>query len=158
MNERVKTKLNTKWVHLPTFDITWTLFKDKSLETRIFWNFDHISRTSNQINYRNTWFAKVTIILIMATQVFFFLMFFSKKTRTLMPLSFLELSQYMGRHNTVDYSLDETHLDVVRAPWNKGFELCVTKKSSSKWCYYVRMKLTDLLDANVKDLIQSGRN
>ena len=58
------------------------------LQTHIFWKFDHISRTYNQINYRNIWFAKVTIIIIMMAQVFFFfLIFFSKKTRTLMPLS-----------------------------------------------------------------------
>ena len=35
------------------------------LQTHIFWKFDHISRTYNQINYRNIWFAKVAIILIM---------------------------------------------------------------------------------------------
>ena len=37
----------------------------KFLQTHIFWKFDHVSRTSNQINYRNVWFAKVIIILIM---------------------------------------------------------------------------------------------
>ena len=55
------------------------------LETHIFWKFDHISRTHSQINNRNIWFAKVTIILIMMTQVHF-LIFFPQKTRTLMPL------------------------------------------------------------------------
>ena len=55
------------------------------LQTHIFWKFDHISRTYNQINYRNIWFAKVTIILIMMAQVLFSI-FFPKKTRTLMPL------------------------------------------------------------------------
>ena len=42
------------------------------LQTHIFWKFDHISRTYNQINYRNIWFVKVTIILIMMAQVLFF--------------------------------------------------------------------------------------
>ena len=55
------------------------------LQTHIFWNFDHISRTHNQINYRDIWFAKVTIILIMIVHVLFFYIFW-KKTRTLMPL------------------------------------------------------------------------
>ena len=58
-------------------------------QTHVFWNFDHISRTCNQINYTNIWFAKVIIILIMAAQVLFFSMFFPKKTRTLMSLSSL---------------------------------------------------------------------
>ena len=56
------------------------------LQTHIFRKFDHISRTYNQISYRNIWFAKVIIINIMMTQVLFSI-FFSKKTRTLMPLS-----------------------------------------------------------------------
>ena len=55
------------------------------LQTHIFWNFDHISRICNQINYRNIWFPKVIIILIMTTQVFSTL--FPKKTRTLMLLT-----------------------------------------------------------------------
>ena len=42
------------------------------LQTHIFWNFDHISRIYNQINYRNIWFLKVIIILIMTAQVLFF--------------------------------------------------------------------------------------
>ena len=50
----------------------------KFLQTHIFWNFDDISRIYNQINYRNTWFLKVIIILIMMTQVLFS-MFFSEK-------------------------------------------------------------------------------
>ena len=56
------------------------------LQTHIFWKFDHISRTYNQINYWNIWFAKVTVILIMMVEVLFFDIF-SKKTNTLMPLS-----------------------------------------------------------------------
>ena len=35
------------------------------LQTHIVWKFDHSSRTYNQRNCRNIWFAKVTIILIM---------------------------------------------------------------------------------------------
>ena len=56
------------------------------LQIHIFWNFDHISRICNQINYSNIWFAKIIIILIMTAQVLF-LMFFPKKTHTLMLLS-----------------------------------------------------------------------
>ena len=55
------------------------------LQTLIFWIFDHISRTYNQINYRNICFAKVTIILTMVAQVLFSI-FFSKRSRTLIPL------------------------------------------------------------------------
>ena len=56
------------------------------LKTHIFWNFNHISRIYNQINYMNIWFPKVITILIMTAQVLFS-MFFPKTTRTLMPLS-----------------------------------------------------------------------
>ena len=56
------------------------------LQTHIFWNFDHISRTYNQVINRNFWFAKITIILIMIAQVLFSVFFF-KKTCTLMSLS-----------------------------------------------------------------------
>ena len=48
------------------------------LQTHIFWNFDHISRIYNQINYRNIWFPKVIIILIMMAQVLFFNVFSEK--------------------------------------------------------------------------------
>ena len=48
------------------------------LQTHIFWKFYHISRIYSQINYRNIWFAKVIIILIMTAQVIFFHVF-SKK-------------------------------------------------------------------------------
>ena len=48
------------------------------LQTHIFWNFDHISRIYNRINYRNIWFSKVKIILIMTAQVYLFNVF-SKK-------------------------------------------------------------------------------
>ena len=41
------------------------------LQTHIFWNFDHISGIYNQINYRNIWFLKVIMILIMTAQVLF---------------------------------------------------------------------------------------
>ena len=48
------------------------------LQTHIFWSFDHISTIYNQINYRNIWFPKVIIILIMTAEVLFF-NFFSEK-------------------------------------------------------------------------------
>ena len=56
-------------------------------------NFLHISRTYNQINCRNIWFAKVTIILIMMAQVLFSI-FFPKKTRTLMSVRFQKKSKH----------------------------------------------------------------
>ena len=56
------------------------------LQSHIFWKFDRIFRTCNEITYRNIWFAKVIIILIMMTQVLFSDIFFSKKTRLLIPL------------------------------------------------------------------------
>ena len=40
-------------------------------QSHSFWKLVHISRTYNQINYSNIWFAKVTIILIMMAQVLF---------------------------------------------------------------------------------------
>ena len=55
--------------HLPNF-----------LQAHIFWKFDHISRTCNKINYRNIWFEKVAITLIMMAQVFFFDIFSEKNT------------------------------------------------------------------------------
>ena len=48
------------------------------LKTHIFGKSDHISRTYNQINYSNIWFAKETIIFIIMTQVLFFDIFFEK--------------------------------------------------------------------------------
>ena len=49
------------------------------LQTQIFWNFDHISKIYSHINYRNNWFSKVILILIMTTQVLFPNVFFSEK-------------------------------------------------------------------------------
>ena len=50
------------------------------------------------INCRNIWFAKVTITLIMMAQMLF-LIFFSKNTRTLSPLScFLILEIFCHSH------------------------------------------------------------
>ena len=49
------------------------------LQTHIFWNFDHISRIYNQINYRNIWFPNVIIALTMTAQVLLSMFFFSKK-------------------------------------------------------------------------------
>ena len=43
-----------------------------------FWIFNHISRIYNQINYRNIWFPKVMVILIMTAQVLFFNVFSEK--------------------------------------------------------------------------------
>ena len=50
------------------------------LQTHIFFNFDHISRIYNQINYRNVRFPKVIIIIIMTAQVLFFNVFFRTRT------------------------------------------------------------------------------
>ena len=49
------------------------------LQTHIFWNFDHIYRIYNQINYRNFWFQKLIIILIMTAQELFIERFFRKR-------------------------------------------------------------------------------
>ena len=48
------------------------------LQTHIFWNFNHISRMCNKINYRNIWFPKVIIILMMTAQGLFYNVFFEK--------------------------------------------------------------------------------
>ena len=48
------------------------------LQTHIFWNFDHISRIYKQINYRDIWFPKVIINLIMTAQLLFFNVFWEK--------------------------------------------------------------------------------
>ena len=48
------------------------------LRIQIFWNFDHISKTYNRINYRNIWFVKVIITLIMTAEVLFSIFFFEK--------------------------------------------------------------------------------
>ena len=48
------------------------------LQTHIFWNFDHISRICNQINYRNIWFPRLIIILLITAQVLFFNVFSEK--------------------------------------------------------------------------------
>ena len=48
------------------------------LQTHIFWNFDHISRICDQINYRNIWFPRVIIILLITAQVLFFNVFSEK--------------------------------------------------------------------------------
>ena len=63
------------------------------LQAHMFWNFDHISRTYNQINNRNNLFAKVIIVLIRTTQAFFFSKFFLKKTRTSMLLSNINIEK-----------------------------------------------------------------
>ena len=48
------------------------------LKTHIFLKYDHISRTYNQINYRNVLFPKVIIILLMTAQVLFIDVFSEK--------------------------------------------------------------------------------
>ena len=48
------------------------------LQTHIFWKFVHNYRICNQINYRNIWFPKVIIILIMTAEVLFFNVFSEK--------------------------------------------------------------------------------
>ena len=51
----------------------------KFLQSHIFSNSDHIFRIYNQSNYRNIWFPKVIIILIVTAQVLFFNVFFRKR-------------------------------------------------------------------------------
>ena len=83
---------------MPVFDENDSRRLSNYLQTHIFWKFAHISRTYNHINCRNIWFAKVTITLIMMAQMLF-LIFFSKNTRTLSPLScFLILEIFWHSH------------------------------------------------------------
>ena len=65
-----KTIKNAK--KLSVFDENGFRCLSNFLQTHIFWGFNHICRTYNFINYRNIWFAKALIILIMTTQVLFF--------------------------------------------------------------------------------------
>ena len=48
------------------------------LQTHSFWNFDVISRNYSQIDHRNIWFTKITIILILMAKMLFFDFFFEK--------------------------------------------------------------------------------
>ena len=50
------------------------------LQAHMFWKFDHMSRTYNQISYRNNWFSKVIIVLLMTAQVLFFDVFSEEDT------------------------------------------------------------------------------
>ena len=72
-----KHKKNTK--KLSVFDENDSRCLSNFLQTHIFWNFDHISRICNEINYRNIWFPKVILILIMTEQVLFFNVFSKKE-------------------------------------------------------------------------------
>ena len=85
------------------------------MQTHISWNFDHISRTYNQINYSNIWFAKVIIILIKRVQVFSS-MFFSKKPRTWMSLS-LNLTL----HKKWSFPLRVSSVNVTKSAANYRF-------------------------------------
>ena len=82
-NTKKKTLRNCRYLVNTT--LTVYLF---FLQTHVFWNFCYISRTYNQISYRNIWFAKVIITLIRTAQVFS--TFFLKKACTLMSLSISE--------------------------------------------------------------------
>ena len=53
--------------------------------------------------------------------------------------------------------LDEAHLDAVRILSKRFWPQRINKLSSSERCGYVQQGQTDLLHANVKDLIQSWR-
>ena len=78
-----KTIKNTK--KLLVFGKNNSCCLSKFLQTHIFWNFNHISRIYNQINYRDIWFAKEMIILTMTVQVPFYDVFL-KRACTLMSL------------------------------------------------------------------------
>ena len=60
------------------------------LQTHSFWNFDHISRSCNQINYKNILFP--IMIFIMTPQVLFFGIFSEKDTH----LNAVEYSLWVG--------------------------------------------------------------
>ena len=76
MEQLVRTR--SQKINYDVFGEKDSYLLSNSLQTHIFWKFDHISRIYNQINYRNIWFPKVIIILIMTAQVLFS-MSFSKK-------------------------------------------------------------------------------
>ena len=94
------------------------------LQTHIFWNFDHISRIFNQINYWNIWFPKVMIILIMAAQVLFFNVF-PKNTRTLMALRNVWVTVYEVSGSGFEFSC--THLN---------FRFCACFEQGVPWHSY----------------------
>ena len=72
------------------------------LQAHMFWKSDYISRTSNRISYRNTWFEKVIVIL--------FRFFFSKKTRTLI-LPSIELISSTEFNSSLSISFLFNHLN-----------------------------------------------
>ena len=80
-SKAIKTLRNCRYLGKTTLAVYLVFLKLIFFKTFI------IFLTYNQINNSNIWFAKVTIILIPIVQVLFSV-FFSKKTRTLMPLSF----------------------------------------------------------------------
>ena len=84
-----KTIKNAK--KLPVFGENDSCRLSNFLQTRIFWNFDHISRIYNQTNYRNIWFPKVIIILSWRHKCFF-LTFFSEKDLYLNAVESSEIS------------------------------------------------------------------
>ena len=67
------------------------------LQTHVFWNFDHISRTYNQINYRNIWLTKVIITLTMTAQMLFVDVFSEKDPH----LNVVEFLSYCSKGRTV---------------------------------------------------------
>ena len=69
------------------------------LQTHIFGKFNHISRTYDQISYRNIWFAKVIIILIMMTQAIFLNIFFEKDTTKTTTLGTTKILYILIDHN-----------------------------------------------------------
>ena len=91
------------------------------LKTPIFWKCDQIFRTYNQINYRNIWFGKVIIILLMTTQVLFFDVFFEKDPHTnaiefkCFHLNFRKLPNYMwyfGSNNIEDVAKNSVEVEM----------------------------------------------
>ena len=87
-----KTIISAK--KLSIFSENYSRCLSNFLQTHIFWNFGHVSRICYIIDYRNIWFAKVIIILIMTAQVLSRCFFPPTKTSILMPLSSLLLKYF----------------------------------------------------------------
>ena len=136
-----KTVKNTK--KLSVFGKNDSRRLSNFLRTHIFWKFDYISRTYNQINYRNIWFAKVTT-LIMMTEVFFFFGIFVEKGRTWIPLSNMEIfAKKFWQFLAVKYFRKRLHiwcltgLLTVKRLWSCRFSKIVSSKDRKKPWFFV---------------------
>ena len=91
------------------------------LQTHISWNFGHIFRTYNHINYRSIWFAKVIIVFIMTAQVLFFDVFSEKEPHL----------------NAVEWYL--YFIVINNDSFTNNFDICIisSRRATDKWCKIV---------------------